>query len=674
MIALDLAARRRAVHSRPAAVNRKAIKPDAFRRTYLQLDPRTLGAGADRLRAGADRRSAAPRPVDPRVLQQRRRAPQPHGAVAPAGARGCSRSCSCRRCPRRRRSWFAICFFCFFCFLIGWRTRLFHVLSFVMTTSLHNRILFAENWGGVAIGALMVWTVFLPLGRRFSVDARAGQHARAAATRRPRTWRPGVPRARQHARRRRWRCWGCCCRSRSSTGSTTSTRAAPTWKHGTRGLLRAAPGADRHLAGAVGARARAVFGLTKLMTLRDAGRRGGGAVPGADADLLARGRGCWRWCCWSGLHLSIAAMVNLGIFSAAMLAFYPFLLDGAHLAAGRRGWCRAGGRARTVFYDVDCGVCFFIGARAGAAGRAPAAALALEPRPDGAARPASTASCSTGRSWWSTRDDAGPPLDARRRVRADLRARCRSGGCGRGRCACPGLQQLAGAAYDRVRAQPDAHLDLAGAGGVRRAGRAGAPAARRRSAEPTPLRAWLRARRAAGARAGHRAGVRHPGGRGVGREPRGPARRCASTTGREWMVAAVMYPHIFQGWSLFSPEAPLSDETVVRRRRDPRRPPRRSVQRGRQPRRRRCRSSGVPVRLGHDSFWCDYTLRIPDARQYHQALLEWILRYPERTGRPEDADRPLRGVRASGRTARSRARREPTNFRKRRFLRWPESE
>ena len=31
----------------------------------------------------------------------------------------------------------------------------------------------------------------------------------------------------------------------------------------------------------------------------------------------------------------------------------------------------------------------------------------------------------------------------------------------------------------------------------------------------------------------------------------------------EWMVAAVMYPHIFEGWSLFSPEAPLSDETVV---------------------------------------------------------------------------------------------------------------
>ena len=42
------------------------------------------------------------------------------------------------------------------------------------------------------------------------------------------------------------------------------------------------------------------------------------------------------------------------------------------------------------------------------------------------------------------------------------------------------------------------------------------------------------------------------------------------------------------------------------------------------------------MRLGHDSFWCDYTLRIPDAPQYHQALLEWLQRYHERTGRPQD--------------------------------------
>ena len=111
--------------------------------------------------------------------------------------------------PEEAALWFAICFVCFFCFLIGWRTRLFHVLSFVMTTSLHNRMLFAENWGGVAIGALMVWTVFLPLGRRFSVDAVLRQPARAAPTRRRSDLAAGRAAARQHGRARRWRCSGC---------------------------------------------------------------------------------------------------------------------------------------------------------------------------------------------------------------------------------------------------------------------------------------------------------------------------------------------------------------------------------------------------------------------------------------------------------------------------------
>ena len=73
--------------------------------------------------------------------------------------------------PEESSLLFWVCFFCFFCFLIGYRTKLFHLLSFALTTSLHNRIIFAENWGGVAMGVLIVWTAFLPLGRRFSVDA-----------------------------------------------------------------------------------------------------------------------------------------------------------------------------------------------------------------------------------------------------------------------------------------------------------------------------------------------------------------------------------------------------------------------------------------------------------------------------------------------------------------------
>ena len=137
-----------------------------------------------------------------------------------------------------------------------------------------------------------------------------------------------------------------------------------------------------------------------------------------------------------------------------------------------------------------------------------------------------------------------------------------------------------------------------------------------------------------------------------------------------WMVAAVMYPHIFQSWSMFSPDAPLDRLDGLRRRRDARRAPRRSHQRGLAAASPTLPLDDIPKRLGHDSFWCDYTLRIPDAGVYHQALLEWLLRYPERTGNPNDTitgfdayvvqhDSPRPGETA------------PRNFHKRVFLHYP---
>jgi hypothetical protein len=137
------------------------------------------------------------------------------------------------------------------------------------------------------------------------------------------------------------------------------------------------------------------------------------------------------------------------------------------------------------------------------------------------------------------------------------------------------------------------------------------------------------------------------------------------------MVAAVMYPHIFEGWSLFSPEAPLSDETVFvdavtrdGRHVDPYNEVGSRVS--------SLPVEGVPVRLGHDSFWCDYTLRIPDAPTYHQALLEWILRYHERTGRPEDTIVRFEAF-VTWQDSPKPGETKPTNIRTRRFLRYPET-
>lgn len=66
---------------------------------------------------------------------------------------------------------FALTLAVFLCFTVGYRTRLFHVLSFICITSLDARNLLVENGGTVVLNLLTFWTLFLPLGRRLSLDA-----------------------------------------------------------------------------------------------------------------------------------------------------------------------------------------------------------------------------------------------------------------------------------------------------------------------------------------------------------------------------------------------------------------------------------------------------------------------------------------------------------------------
>jgi len=66
---------------------------------------------------------------------------------------------------------FALSVICYFLLLIGYRTRLFAVLSFILVTSQDNRLVLAENGGYVVVNLLAGWATLMPLGRRFSVDA-----------------------------------------------------------------------------------------------------------------------------------------------------------------------------------------------------------------------------------------------------------------------------------------------------------------------------------------------------------------------------------------------------------------------------------------------------------------------------------------------------------------------
>jgi hypothetical protein len=101
------------------------------------------------------------------------------------------------------------------------------------------------------------------------------------------------------------------------------------------------------------------------------------------------------------------------------------------------------------------------------------------------------------------------------------------------------------------------------------------------------------------------------------------------------VAAAVTYLNLFQGWSMFAPEVYKTDInvaveaiTVAGRRVDP----------FNEAANRRYPMPGatIPPALGPNWLFYQYVTRIPWWPAYHQAFQEWILRYPQRTGRKED--------------------------------------
>jgi hypothetical protein len=104
-----------------------------------------------------------------------------------------------------------------------------------------------------------------------------------------------------------------------------------------------------------------------------------------------------------------------------------------------------------------------------------------------------------------------------------------------------------------------------------------------------------------------------------------------------WLTVVVNGLQLFQGWRMFTPDPPPGDRTVVvdavtadGRHVDPINEVARGVRAG------RFSEATIPEGLGYDVFFGTYVDRIADFPLYQGALSEWILRYPERTGRAGD--------------------------------------
>jgi predicted DCC family thiol-disulfide oxidoreductase YuxK len=561
--------------------------------------------------------------------------------------------------PEESALLFLVAFACFFCLLIGYRTRLFQLLSLAMTASLQNRIAFVEGRGGVVLGVLLIWTAFLPLGRRFSVDALlASLRARPHET--TEELAAGVPPPDQRTSSfTSLAALGLLLQIAVICGLSFLNASGPSWRQGT--AVHYLLNQERIVTGlGVWVREHAPLWVTKLMTR-------GSLVAEASVPFLVLTPILWRWTRFGAalmlvaLNVGIGLLVNPGIFSLAMLAFQPFLITEAQWRLFERLVSRRG-RARSVFYDADCGVCTQVVrvlARMDVHRR-----LRWLSNRELAALPAGVDPLSLERTILVV-----DPLGDRRWTRSDAFAEI-FGALPFGRwwawpLRLPLVRSAAGWLYDLVarhRTAVSVWLGLAACG----VPSAAPPSAK--AAAVTPLRAWLDSRLplvrelavalvfvilAADV------SISNPAVPALLRLNRRPG----------WMSAAVMYPHVTEGWAMFSPEPPRTDETIFidAVTRDGRHvdPYNELVSRV-----ATVPVVDVPVHLAQASFWSEYTLQIPGTIAYHQALIEWMLRYPQRTGRPADAITRFDAY-VVQRDSPDPAEPRPRLVRTRRFLSWP---
>ncbi len=507
--------------------------------------------------------------------------------------------------------------------LVGWKTKVFQLLAVPAVVSLHSRGIILENGGDVVTNLLTIWSAFLPLGRRFSVDALlASLKARKEVAPEELEERELLPEPTAPVL------------SLAVTALFLQVaviyffnavhKSGSIWRDG--GAIHYVLHQDRivttlglwlreHLPGFLSP----LFSEATLVV-----------EYAAPFLLLAPVFTVWarRLAIVSlvGLHVGIALLMNVGLFSSAMICFYPLFLTA-------QDWDELGGllgrgdRKRVVFFDAACGVCFQVArvlVRLDAHRNlelVPSYEASRLPKgvtPELAEQTMIAFDPATGRTW--THADAfhqafralplGPLWSWPLRL--------------------PGVAQAARAFYERFAARRrdvSVWLGLA-ACGLRPPSKGGkAEAAPAVAERPRPL-SYLREAAVAVLLVATTSQLLV--------ENRAIP-KALKVKQPELLKPIVVYPRMFQGWSMFAPNPPTTDGMIVvdavtadGRRIDP----------------FNFAASGwtgpapetIPPRLGQDQFFCDYTNRIHQKGNapYRDAFKDWILKHHERTGRPQD--------------------------------------
>jgi predicted DCC family thiol-disulfide oxidoreductase YuxK len=525
---------------------------------------------------------------------------------------------------------FLLCGLVYLGLLVGWRTRLLHVFAVICVHSLHGRVTLMENGGDWMLGELTLWTAFLPLGKRFSIDALRDSLRRRKETtvaevedRAPLAPPSDGPRIVTLA------AFALILQLANAYIFNAAHKGGITWRQGT--AVHYVLHQDRMITWfAEFMRPYMNLWLSRILSW-------GSLATEAILPVLLLLPVAARQRVWTrraaaiavvALHTGFQCFINLGIFSFAMIAYAPFLLSSADWEWFARRAARD--RRRLVaYFDAGCGVCFQlvrIWARLDRFHRVRFVSSAEAPPELSPAVLAATILVideASGRKY--TRADAVAAIAGAFPVgwlwSLPLRL--------------PVLRQIANWGYGlfaRRRERISIALGLAACSlpAPAAAPPAGAPAV---APAPAPVRRQWR--------------------KVVTVLREGFVVALIITMVSEtlfinaaipklfkheqplWIKRLVAYPRFIQAWSMFSSDAPMTDLNMVvdaitidGRRVDPY-----SEAVGRYPNPGRAE---IPVRMDNDSLVFNYSGRIPDNPAYHQALTEWILRYPERTGRPAD--------------------------------------
>jgi predicted DCC family thiol-disulfide oxidoreductase YuxK len=544
--------------------------------------------------------------------------------------------------------------------LVGVFTKLTQVLALLAVVSLDARLAPLENGGDMVLSSLCIWSLFLPLGERFSIDAlRASLRRREQQS--PRELNDRGPIRTPARRAYSIACLALILQFFAIYLFNVLHKNGPTWLSGE--AVHYALHQDRiakwpgiwlreHASADVlrGLTYATMFceALAAALIINPFGRR--------YTNLLALA-------VLPGMHVAFDSFIDVGVFSFAMITFYPLLIEPTHWQWLRDKFAGWHGR-RVVFVDEDCGFCMMCArllARLDALDRLEFASNGdVDRLPPGVSLEMADESITT------------LDLDSGRvkRGAAAFAALFRSlpGGFVLAiPLELPGLRNVAELAYGvvaRNRLQISLWLGYAACGLPLTAADAALF-----EPEPSPAAQW-RARAALVAREACVLLYLAAAGSDLlnGNEAVPAALRHERP---QFLRMLVEYPRAFQAWRMFAPHAPLEDYmievdalTVDGRHVDPFNE---LASRVKGP-----GYSEIPARLNQNQFFCGYSLFSwqPSFAAYSTAFQEWILRYPERTGRPADRIVSFKVYKLSDRSPPLGAT-KPSGFKREQFLKYP---